>query len=177
MNLFQMDFFIFILLLMVVVGAGFIVAGSFSKSSTSYAEDKEDFNGGLSSISQKLDNLETYVSEADDAANMLGDMSKNVFKELDSKYQELLFLYNLIDEKQKVLDKASGEANSEIPDDILKRIDIVIDDSKKMPINPKFANVLELHRSGKSIEQIAKQLDMGKGQVELILNLGGPKNA
>ena len=177
MNLFQMDFFIFVLLLIALVGAGFVVAGGFSKGSDVYAAKKDDFGPGLSSISQKLDNLESSVSEADEAANMLDGMSKNVFKELDSKYQELLFLYNLIDEKQKNLDKTGGQINFEMPADLSKRIDIVIDDSKKIAINPKFANVLELHKAGISIEQIAKQLDMGKGQVELILNLGGPKNA
>jgi uncharacterized protein YneR len=171
MTLFQMDFFLFILVLMLIVGGVFIVfAGlGFGGSQDVPEEKKED------ALAQKMDALNNYVSEADEAITELNDMSKNIFREFDSKYQELLFLYNLIEQKQKNIDKVPFGA------EYTQRLDseaAVPNDKRRADINPKFANVLELHSGGNSIEEIAKQLNMGKGEISLILNLtGGGGNA
>jgi len=225
MDLFQMDFFIYILILMLLVGAFFVVYGSIVLKDAKSAPKEEQ---ELLSIAKKLDTLESSVFEADEAVNMLDDMSKNVFKEFDSKYQELLFLYNLVDEKQKTLAIASkvdtvvvdadtpvsqGARHPEpivlrdvllhagavpggviptapkqklatvtkpiavpqiIPGGDVASLDVVVDDSTKSNgINPKFAHVLQLSKDGKSVEEIARELDMGKGEIMLILNLGG----
>jgi len=210
MDLFQMDFFTYILILMLFVGAFFVVYGCITKKGNGDAS--QDEGEEFLSIAKKLDTLESSVYEADEAVHMLGDMSKNVFKEFDSKYQELLFLYNLVDEKQKNLtstgnaEVSSNKDVDEGPDPVVVRdilysggnasaikkktatishpaavpqivagggIDITIDDSRNNNINPKFAHVLQLNKDGKSVEDIARDLDMGKGEVMLILNLGG----
>jgi len=258
-----MDFFIYILILMLFIGAFLIIYGSISMRE---ADNDSDGDGQqMLSLAKKLDTLETSVYEADEAVHMLGDMSKNVFKEFDSKYQELLFLYNLVDEKQKTLTTTDGtqtaptvqkpkqkaakvtkpattqtidvlvtdsapeimqaplddlkdtatkpESATEITQDVVavdegpkpankaaakkaskaaakaapKKIDLVVDDNAggepsqtqasdsqaNQGINPKFAHVLELSQQGKSVEEIAKELNMGKGEIMLILNLGG----
>ncbi|MDR2183718.1 MAG: hypothetical protein LBE55_06045 [Clostridiales bacterium] len=205
MDVFQMDFFIYILILMLLIGAFLVIYGSVTRKGAGAGPEDEGEGTGLLSLAQKLDTLESSVYEADEAVHMLGDMSKNVFKEFDSKYQELLFLYNLVDEKQKTLTLTD---NAEIiSDDILPEgvaaapapkqmtatvtkpaakpqeveeaatvLDIVVDDdsiSQSHGINPKFAHVLELSQEGKSVEEIARELDMGKGEIMLILNLGG----
>jgi hypothetical protein len=191
MTLFQMDFFIFILVLMLVVGGVFVVFAGLgfgsddSESSSDHSLGRplgRGFGRGSSegkddNLSQKLDVLSSSVSEADEAILELSDMSKNIFREFESKYQELLFLYNLIDEKQKNLDKEPPIAHA---DEYTQRLDAaleddaaVLNDNKKIEINPKFANVLELFKEGNSVEEIAKQLDMGKGEVGLILTLTG----
>ena len=220
MDLFQMDFFVYILILMLFVGAFFVIYGSFTEKETTDSQDENEAEE-LLSLAQKLDTLESSVYEADEAVHMLGDMSKNVFKEFDSKYQELLFLYNLVDEKQKKLtltgnsEMATSQnakpdpvvvrdmlyskgstppdaGDSSVPkrkvatvkrpvavqhvttDNIPAKLDVVVDDSdKNSGINPKFAHVLKLSRDGKSVEDIARELDMGKGEIMLILNLGG----
>ena len=224
MDLFQMDFFIYILILMLAVGAFFIIYGSIASREAKVAPHDEGDGHELLSLEQKLDTLETSVYEADEAVNMLGDMSKNVFKEFDSKYQELLFLYNLVDEKQKTL-TLTGDTNAVarhrmnaktdpvVVSDILVHdggfsdtgtpapkqkaakvkkkaataprvfeggevtsLDITVDDStdnQNFGINPKFAHVLQLSQDGKSVEDIARELNMGKGEIMLILNLGG----
>jgi len=162
MSLFQLDFFVYMIVIMLIIGGILVVAASlgFGKST----DDNKD-------IAEKLDALETTVSEADETMTELNDMTKSAMKEFDAKYQELLFLYNLIDEKQKNV--------NEMPRAVIERksVDVTIDDSKKMAVNPKFANVLEMYRGGENIEEIAKQLDMGKGEVGLIISLGGAKNA
>ena len=201
MGFFDVDFFVFFLILMLFVGGFFVIYGSYRVVGDK-AEKKDDGDDGLVLFAQKLNNLESTVNEADEAVNMLGDMSKNVFKEFDSKYQELLFLYNLIDEKQKVAmtpkmdvvpsvstlpggHALSGESappngstlpsESALPIEPKNKgsIDIIVDDEKTKGMNPKFANVLRLSKEGKDIDEIARQLDMGKGEVMLIINIGG----
>jgi len=216
MDLFQMDFFIYILILMMFVGAFFVIYGAFMKKENADAiQQGGEGEPELLSLAQKLDTLETSVYEADEAVHLLGDMSKNVFKEFDSKYQELLFLYNLVDEKQKTLTITGNEGQGQDPvvvrdmlydgsvaeadTPVIKRktasvtrpadvpkigpasiakpsLDITVDDSTKTEapgINPRFAHVLQLSQEGKSVEEIARELDMGKGEIMLILNLGG----
>ena len=212
MDLFELDFFTYILILMLIVGAAFVVYGCVSRRETAESDDSPE-EEELVSLAKKLDTLESSVYEADEAVHMLGDMSKNVFKEFDSKYQELLFLYNLVDEKQKTLaltgsvdteQNADGSSSELLPDPVVvremlfpgetaavpkqkvaavthtgkraapKNLDVVVGDNNKRPaINPKFAHVLQLSKDGKSVEDIARDLDMGKGEIMLILNLGG----
>ncbi|MCL2752848.1 MAG: hypothetical protein FWE44_01710 [Defluviitaleaceae bacterium] len=164
MSLFQLDFFVYMIVIMLIIGGVLVIAASlgFGKNS----DEAKD-------ITEKLDALEITVSEADETMSELNDMTKNAMKEFDAKYQELLFLYNLIDEKQK---NVNGGSTAK-PSRQSKSVDMIIDDSKKMSINPKFTNVLEMYKNGKGVEEIAKQLDMGKGEVGLIISLGGAKNA
>jgi hypothetical protein len=160
MTLFQLDFFMVMLILMLVAGGSFVLLAilGFKKSETEQAD---------SILSDKLDVLGSSVTEVDEAISELSDMSKNVFKEFESKYQELLFLYNLIDEKEKRIE-ALGTMQVAGP----------LENTKKPDINPKFANVIEMHHTGKTVEEIARELDMGKGEIDLILTLGGGrKNA
>ncbi|MCL2169539.1 MAG: DUF6115 domain-containing protein [Defluviitaleaceae bacterium] len=175
MTLFQLDFFIFMLILMLVVG-GFCVVLASSGFGKSRAEDVEE------NAKVTLDALDSTVSEADEAITELNDMSKKISKEFESKYQELLFLYNLIDEKQKEV-ASNGEAaqGAASPRSLgaMSEIQAKPQSAQELPpsnpiaSNPRFAKVLEFHKSGKSVEEIAASLDMGKGEIGLILTLGG----
>ena len=181
MSIFQLDFFVYTLILMLVIGAGFILASAILNKENNLTSDNQD--EGLVSLAKKINTLESSVTEADEAVGLLDDMSKTVFKELDNKYQELLFLYNLIDEKQKSISKPGS--SPQMPENYTPRFDFVAGAPKKAESgfvgNPKIANVLRLSAKGLSVDEIAKQLDMGKGEISLILNLssnpGGPKNA
>ena len=162
MTLFQMDFFVFMLLVLLAIGGACVIFAS------------------LAFGSSKKDKAEADILEADEALSDLNDMSRSVFKEFDSKYQELLFLYNLIDEKQKKIDERPQQAMPQMTATQAQTLEKYAEskleaanDSKKTALNPKFANVLEMHRNGKSVEEIAKELDIGKGEISLILTLGG----
>ena len=170
MTLFQLDFFIFMLILMLVVG-GFCVLVASSGFSKADKDSTDEF------IESKLDVLGNSVNEADEAISELNDMSRSVFKEFDSKYQELLFLYNLIDEKQKgaLNEMAAVPAVAVVPAPPLAA-EAHIAAPVVASINPKFTKVLEMHRNGKSVEEIAIEMDMGKGEIGLILTLGGGRS-
>ena len=172
-----MDFFTYVLIIMMIIGSCLVIYGAFfgakKQNADAEAETQSSADKELASLVQKLSSLESSVTEADEAANILEDMSKNIFKEFENKYQEMLFLYNLIDEKQKTLAKPDATpAMPSAPGDMPAAAMLAMD-GKKAGINPKYANVLELNAAGISADEIAKQLNMGKGQVALILNLGG----
>ncbi|MCL2619545.1 MAG: hypothetical protein FWD97_01250 [Defluviitaleaceae bacterium] len=167
MTLFQMDFFIFMLILLLVGGGVCIVMAALSHSRAGVA--------GFDAYNNSADVADEVISELD-------DMSKSVFKEFDNKYQELLFLYSLIDEKQKKIGDADVPVSFHSKDQArdlekyAKRVDLTIDDNKKMNINPKFASIVKMHEEGQTVEEIARKLDMGKGEVGLIVTLGGGQN-
>lgn len=168
-----MDFFTYMLTVTMVVGAGFVFYGAFAKDKQAVSD-----NPGVFSLEEKLSSLETTVTEADEAANALDDMTKNVFKEFDDKYQALLFLYNLIDDKQRSLEKAeTPSVSSPVASPRSATQADALHTAKKLGLNPKYDVVFELHSAGKSLDAIAKELNMGKGQVSLILNLGGVEDA
>lgn len=166
-----MDFFTYVLIIMMVIGSCLVIYGAFSKrKEVSEEGSSSDADKELASLVQRLNSLETSVTEADEAAGILEDMSKNIFKEFENKYQEMLFLYNLIDEKQKSLAKSAPAPMPAMP------AELPAFDGKKTGINPKYTNILEMSAAGKSPDEIARQLKMGKGQVALIINLGGRGN-
>jgi|GEM_PF-6384163 len=74
---------------------------------------------------------------------------QNVAVSFDYKYQELLVLYNLIDEKKENL----GE--------------------KSACQNPKFPEILRLAAKGFSVFEISKQLEIGEAEVSFVLNPSG----
>jgi len=107
------------------------------------------------------------TAEADDAINELNGVSKAMFKEFDDKYNNLLFLYNLIDEKKAELleietkrpIKASVETKpAKTAFDISRATD-----SQKEAIN--------LISDGLAEHDIARRLEMSKGEIQLIKEL------
>ena len=161
-----MDFFIYALIVMLIVGAGFVLHGSFFGDPAK--KDKQD-----DELMSKISSLESSVIEADEAAASLDDMTKSVFKEFDDKYQALLFLYSLIEDKQKAATQTRPNAKTASQADPIAELA----SAKKLSINPKYDNIFKMKAAGQSAEEIAKALNMGKGQVSLILSLGGVADA
>ena len=140
-------------------------------------------------LEKRLEAMDTTLSEADNVLTELGGMSRDVMKEMDQKYNELLFLYNLIEEKKK-------EINSE-PPDTQEHVTFPFADANPSPkesisvndrpplvekrtsnpkitnlnMNPRFTRIFELEQKGMTVEQIAKELDMGQGEVSLVVSL------
>ena len=87
-----MDFVQILLLTGVAVGAFLVVLSFFGKNKATGPEItvKEEV------LEKRLEAMGTTISEADSVITELGGMSQNVLKEMEQKYGELLFLYNLI---------------------------------------------------------------------------------
>ena len=162
-----MDPVVLIIILLGVFGIILILYALASNKEKPAEKDRPSFD-----VEKTVKTIDYSVSEADQAANELSDLSKNIFKEFDGKYQELLFLYSLIDEKKKEL-MSSGDKNE--LEAYESAVDIVVSDATPRAKfkNPKLKEILDLKKSGMSDENIAKSLDMGSGEVKLIMGLHG----
>lgn len=127
---------------------------------------------------ERVERVLEVMDNADNTADELYKLSKDVVSEIDDKYQQLLYLYNMIDEKAAKL----GTAGT---------IDISVDDAigfsgekekvKEMAsrkglnpnlINEKYRAVFDLYNRGNDIPEIARALNIGQGEVKLVLELG-----
>lgn len=165
-----MDFFQYMLIISFVIGCAFIIYSiiNFHGADKNDAFDLEE----SLLIGHKLNEFDSSLNNADVALNELNDMSQAVFKQFDEKYQELLFLYNLVDEKKLELEGLSTAGASAVRP-AAKKIDIAVSDETRPGFKHKrYAEILKMKNSGMKVSEIAKALDMGKGEVSLILELG-----
>jgi len=106
--------------------------------------------------------INASMSEADQTMEDINRTAKTIFEELEEKHQELLFLYNMIEErKNEEADPAS---------------DIIFNEARpKRPENmknPKLGKIRALYDQGMTEEEIARTLGIGQGEVKLILSIG-----
>ncbi len=91
----------------------------------------------------------------DDKIEQLSSLGDSIFNEFDLKYEELLEMYKLIDEKEKKILGKSKVGNA------------IID--KK--ISKKGREIYKLEDQGIKNVEIAKKLNLGIREVDLILSL------
>lgn len=156
--------------------------------------------------------IDTSINEADQAIENLNKLSQNVFDEFEQKYQEILFLYSLIDEKKKDIAEIYNKPIAtpvvtpvETPVETPVKPDpqeISVEETpEKQPSAPQITvlqgsapqkpapqkpsslplsamknsnlqQILKLQDDGMDVAEIAKTLDIGQGEVQLILGLG-----
>ena len=176
--------------------------------------------------------LEQAVDEAAETALVeITKTCQSALDELNEKYQAMLFLYELLEEKKKDIDALGilvneaaglgldirvgeggdvgagvdvrvgddegdgvGDATEEI-DDIeegdLEEIQEIWEDGEEgemmetaarrpaseapaqRPLHPRHAEINALQEDGHSVAEIARRLDMGQGEVKLIIDLSG----
>ena len=135
------------------------------------AEDKG--TTGYFETANTLKFLESSIEEIDKTMDDLHETSKHVFEEMESKYKELLLLYSLIEEKKKEL----ADMYSIKPTDYKPGVTLVPKDpdTGELPAislsSPNIRKVRQMHQEGISLEDTAKQLGIGKGEVQLMLDL------
>jgi len=118
--------------------------------------------------------IDVSVKEADEALEELQHMAKSIFVELEGKYQELLFLYNMINEKRKDIapsyDSYAGGGET-------IRQETAAHKQAMVYVHPRKEEIVSLKGKGFTVPEIAKTLDMGQGEVKLILELGKANQA
>jgi|GEM_PF-2300030 len=175
----EMDFFMYVLAASFVVGVVFVVysvvnfrgydAAEVARKKQDKKEKKEKAKkekGKYARIEDKLDAFDASLSEADSTMAELDDKSRAVLHELDSKYRELLLLYNMIEEKA---------ARSNVPAAVgyaPQRAMTAEDRTRRRLQNPRQMKILAMAKTGQSVSEIAKTLGIGKGEVSLVLELG-----
>ncbi len=108
---------------------------------------------------QKLDKLDNSLKEAENIIFELDDLSNSVRKEIDEKYQEMLQLYSILDEKknESIAEKTQAE---------YKKIN-----KNLRPVSEKASKIKSLYDQGYTVSKIAQLLKIGQGEVNLTLNL------
>ncbi len=133
----------------------------------------------LQSSKEKKEKNQDEKIEYDDVRQKiieLNEYGEYLKAELDKKHKELLFLYQMVSEKQKEVTNIYAEAQVDKPISDSTNEEIsdagnakeVLADQELMNYNEL---ILKLAKEGKSSTDIAKQLHIGKGQVDLVLNL------
>jgi len=155
-----MDGYLIITLTAVVIGVAVVII---TLASIGRIVNKSDGRGDAA-----LKAVEDSIKEADEAAEELNKLAGSVLNELDKKYQEVLFLYDLIDEKKREL--AAQYKNQNV-----RQSAGVADATKrnKTISHPKKQEILEMHNRHTPVADIAKALDIGQGEVSLVLGLIG----
>jgi len=163
--------------------------------------------------------INTSLDEAEKAVEELNKFAQSVLTDIDTKYQELLFVYNLIDEKKSELvnmygggvtasignkqfnsslntgrvsmNTGGGHRITDVARPINERTAVRTPPpvaaapdygsaaapakpaaaKKERDIHPKHREIVNMHESGMSVSEISKGLDMGQGEVKLILEL------
>lgn len=149
-------------------------------------------------IDDKLGDIEAKFSEIVNQKTLaLGDYAVSVNEEIERNHSEALFLYSMLSDKQKeimttasMVDAYKKEVNELINDNnaISKKDkreeklaieletmeeEVMTEDSEE-EVKSLDANkdiILEMHKSGLSILEIAKNLGLGVGEVKLIVDL------
>ena len=150
-------------------------------------------------IDSKLDDVEAKFSEIVNQKTLaLGDYAVSVNEEIERNHSEALFLYSMLSDKQKeimttasMVDAYKKEVNELVNENIeVKKkdrreerlaieleemkneaLDIAEDEEEIKTLDANKDIILEMHKSGLSILEIAKNLGLGVGEVKLIVDL------
>ena len=104
----------------------------------------------------------------------LSEISNQIFEELEVKYNELLALYKLVDKKKKELD-STYDAKLEYQKQYEELQSSGLAGGKAANFAVSTANirkVRQLQKEGFSVDEIASELEIGKNEVKLMLDLG-----
>lgn len=142
-------------------------------------EDKE-----RAELNVRIDDVFKAVNSSlemiDNNSTEFNNLCELIFREIDEKYQELLTIYSLIEQYKSEfenVDISNEDVNVKKNDDKksnnkdeLKKLVSTYDDAFVYK-NKNAKEIFSLYDSGMSINNIAKKLSIGKGEVQLMLNI------
>ncbi len=148
-----MDTFNLIFIIVMFIGFAIIILSIIKLNKYDNAKPISQVDNSIKEISQAID-------KADLAMDDLNLLSEEIFKRFDEKQQQLLFLYNAVEKNQISPNSIDIKINPEY--------------NKKKPIkaHPMVDKITLMANQGMSIPDIASSLNMGQGEVKLILELG-----
>jgi len=153
-----------ILVLLVIIGVILVIFACVSRNKNDNGDnDYFEANASVQLVKQA-------IADADNAIEQLNKISSDVFDEFEEKYQELLFLYQMIDAMKEKREKFDFNTDSQKGTGFEKT-----QDSHGSFIsfkNPNFEKIRNMQKQGLSISEISKALNMGQGEIKLILELG-----
>lgn len=128
----------------------------------------------------------------------MDEFSSQILEKIDQNHQEVVFMYNLLGEKEKELKSmmaapvrkkpAAEKGGRKVPADTQKPMPKkqrteTIERNTPVSAQPQAAEsplpeellqqIRTMHRQGKSVLEISKELDIGQGEVKLVVALYG----
>lgn len=151
---------------------------------------KRGLSKSIRTIEEKKEELAKLVSDAELMVNELNRISDYIVEKVDAKnsdvekalksIDERMFYFKTIEEELKGLINGikRGRTKQELrnvsifdSNVVTKSKDAVSLKEKVIPLNGKHSQVLGMARMGLNDTEIAKNLNIGKGEIELILGL------
>lgn len=143
-------------------------------------------------VSEKVDSVIEHTTDrlnhiSNEKIMAVDEFSNQVLEKIEQNHKEVIFMYNMLEEKDKKL-KEEQEKKPQVPKKApagtakekktaKKKTDAVAEKlpSSNVMVETSETNqrIRELYQSGKSILDISKELDMGQGEVKLIIDLYG----
>ncbi len=118
-----------------------------------FAEQEKAVENLQKQISENMSGIETFKEQ-------INSRTDEIFKQLDDKYQEILFLYSLIDNKKQ-----------ELADYYSKTPETKAETPRTRVVSKKHKEIIDHYSNGESCADIAKKLNIGQGEVRLVLEL------
>lgn len=136
-------------------------------------------------LEDKKFELETVISDADQMISEMNKFSDYIVTQIELKNEELNTNLKMAEERFERLEariSQSQNIESSLQPEILQEVAVNGNNyepfkvhyktrDKVVPINHKFKKVIQLSEDGISHTEIAKTLNMGKGEVQLILEM------
>lgn len=163
-----------ILIVAMVVGVGLILY-----SMVLYSRSEAENNSSASNYFEAANTMkfvEASLDEINGTMDELGETSKYIFDEMEKKYQELLILYSLIDQKKKEMagSFSKKETNYEFGVGLSTAPNQYEASSvgNSHSASPHIHKVRKMQEEGLSVEETARRLGIGKGEVQLLRDIG-----
>lgn len=156
-----------ILLLIGIILIGFtLLSRKNTKETVDVAHKNED-------LDQKLKEMEAIMESANKSVKDLNELHAYMMNELSKKQNELMLLYEILDEKEKRIKEVDDavpikKAQHYDKQSIQHALDQVIDQEEEKSTKDQ---VLMLSAKGLSVDEIAKQLHIGKREAKLFVDL------
>ena len=116
-------------------------------------------------LDSKKTELDELINSSSDMVNELNNVSDYVAGIIGNKTEELKDAVRMVDEK---LEECRNAFNQEVRENIVsfpaKNISSAVTHSRKQEIE-------ELYNNGYSVSEIARELNVGKGEIELMLGI------
>lgn len=151
-----MDIFNWIFILLMIIGFIIIIISILNINKYNNAQP-------ISSIDNSIKQIKNIIDQADLAMDDLNLMSEQIFEKFDEKQKQLLFLYETIENKKPSSKKIDFKADENLVDKNIYK--------KNIQLHPMADKIFEMLKQNMSVADIAKALNMGQGEVELIIKL------
>jgi DNA-binding NarL/FixJ family response regulator len=161
---------IFIGIMLILVSLGMI------------AYDRKKGYDNSTKLIDKKEELETIISDADQMINEMNKFSDYIVTQMELKNEEMSTSLKMFEEKYNQLNTRNSQSNMESTvvqpmavnaNSVISQVNKIQHkiNEKVVPINNKYKRVIQLSEKGISNTEIAKSLNMGKGEVQLILEM------